>query len=433
MMRRTTVGCLSLLLVAGCGDKGAPEGGKGTAAPSGTGGASVQKGQDPRGGAAAGGYGYTAALGGDLDKKVGDAMVRARKFLLSKRDEATGSWKNPVAAGFTAIAATALIASTPREQVASDPTIAKALQFLAAAQKPDGSVNSNDRFTTYETSAAVGAFANARIATFAAAQAKARDYLAKSQITDEASPSFGGFPYVSQSDPTAPADLSNLQFAAAAAHDAELKDPEFWARVATYLAHVQNRSETNTFSLKRADKDLGKEVEVVAGNDGGAGYGPGMSKAGLIARPDGKFEPRSYGSMTYALLKCLLFAGVKADDARVTAAVAWIQKNFAVDKNPGFESAKDPAKASQQGYFYYLLTLGRALAEYEKATGKPLAVTDAAGKAHDWRKEVSAQLVSLQKPDGSWANPVDRWEESDAVLVTAYAIQTLALCQGRLP
>lgn len=429
MMRRTTAGCLSLLLVAGCGDKG--DGGKGTAAPSG--GAGVQKVPDPRGAAGAGGYGYVAALGGDLDKKVGDAIVRARKFLLSKRDEATGSWKNPVAAGFTALAATALVASTPREQVASDPVITKALQFLAAAQKPDGSVNSNDRFTTYETSAAVGAFATAKIAAFASAQAKARDYLAKSQITDEASASFGGFPYVSKSDPTAPADLSNLQFAVAAAHDAELKDPEFWARVAKYLARVQNRSETNTYSLKREDKEIGKEVEIVSGNDGGAGYGPGMSKAGLIARPDGKFETRSYGSMTYALLKCLLFAGAKADDARVAAAVAWIQKNFAVDRNPGFESAKDPVKASQQGYFYYLLTMSRALAEYEKATGKPLVVTDAAGKAHDWRKEVSAQLVGLQKPDGSWANPVDRWEESDPVLVTAYAVQALALCQGRLP
>ena len=31
------------------------------------------------------------------------------------------------------------------------------------------------------------------------------------------------------------------------------------------------------------------------------------------------------------------------------AALGWISRNFAVDRNPGFETAPDAAKAGQQG------------------------------------------------------------------------------------
>ena len=77
--------------------------------------------------------------------------------------------------------------------------------------------------------------------------------------------------------------------------------------------------------------------------------------------------------------------------------------------------------------------MARALAEMEKATGVTMKVTDAEGKAHDWRREISAKLASLQTADGSWLNPVDRWEEGNPLVVTSYAMQALAICQGRLP
>jgi len=424
MLRRTSAVALCALALLACGKKegdSAPSGGVGAAQP---GGGYAAK---------AGGYGYAAALGADLDKKVGDAMVRGRKNLLAQRDEASGAWGTgtPTEAGFTALSTLALVGTTARESVAADPTILKSLDHLLASQKPDGSIFSNPQYVNYETSVAISALAGARIGKFASAQAKARDFLVKSQIADEQDVGFGGFPYRSQKDPSRPPDLSNMQFAATAASDAGVKDPAFWKRVEAFLAKVQNRSETNTFTSKRKVED--KDVEIVPGNDGGAAYAPGYSMAELAERPDGKYEPRSYGSMTYALLKCLIFAGVKADDPRVVAAVAWLTKNFTIDRNPGFESLKDPEKAGQQGYYYYLLTMSRALAEYEKATGKPLPVTDAAGRPRKWRQEIAARLVELQKADGSWANPNDRWEEGLPLICTAYALQTLATCQGRLP
>jgi len=424
-MHRPLLCCVLLGGLAACGDKAGDDAAK----------ASGQPAKAPPSAPAAG-YGFAAALGSDLDVKVGDALKAGRKFMLSKRDEATGGWgPEELRAGTTAFAALALIASTDRASVGSDPTIAKALDLLAAAQKESGAIHSNPAYMNYETAVAVSAFAQARVAKHASAQTKARDYLAASQVADDkANLSYGGFPYTSKSDPTRPTDLSNAQFAAAAASEAGLpKDHAMWGRLLDYLAKVQNRSEANPITVKKQDQDVGAEIELVSGNDGGAAYAPAFSMAGNVKREDGKYEPKSYGSMTYALLKCLLFAGVKPSDPRVVAAVAWISKNFALDRNPGFETAKDPEKAGQQGYFYYLLTGARALAEYERAMGKPIVVTDAAGKAHDWRKEISAQLLARQGKDGSWTNPVDRWLENDPVLVTSYAMQALATCQGRLP
>lgn len=383
--------------------------------------------------APAAGYGYAGALGTDLDKQVGDALGRAKKFLLASRDAATGAWDpaGQVPAGFTSLAGLAVLGATPREAVADDAVIAAALKFVAGKQGANGSIFSNPRYVNYETAIAISFFAAARAKAYVDVQAKARDYVLSSQIQGkEDDPSYGGFPYESKSDPGAPADLSNAQFAVDAAAAAGVEDKGFWTRVTSYLGRVQNRSETNTAVVKLKEGD--KEYEVVAGNDGGAGYAPGRSKAGYVDRADGKREPRSYGSMTYALLKCLLFAGIKADDARVQAAVAWLSKSFTVERNPGFEAAKDPEKAGQQGYFYYLLTMARALSAYEKATGKPLVVTDAAGKTHEWRKAVAAKLVSLQREDGSWQNASERWEEAMPLVATSYAAQTLAVCQGRL-
>jgi squalene-hopene/tetraprenyl-beta-curcumene cyclase len=387
--------------------------------------------------ASAGGYGYAANLGADLDKKAGDALAKGRAFMLSKRDAGTGAFdaEGPTSAGYSAFGALALIAATRRESVGDDPTIGKTLEYVASFQKPEGGIWENDGYRNYETAVAVSAFAAARVSRFREMQQKAREYLVSTQVSgDPSNLSYGGFPYRSKSDPTRPTDLSNAQFAATALHDADLpKEHAAWKLLLSYTEKVHNRTETNKTTVKRTDKELG-EIEIVSGNDGGAGYAPGVSMAGLVKRADGRYELRSYGSMTYALLKCYLFAGLSPDDPRVRAAYDWISKHFTVERNPGFEQGKDPAKEGKQGYFYYLLTMSRALAEHERATGKPAAVTDADGKAHDWRKEVASVVVSLQREDGSWVNDVaERWEEGNPLLATSYAMQTLAICQGRLP
>ena len=48
---------------------------------------------------------------------------------------------------------------------------------------------------------------------------------------------------------------------------------------------------------------------------------------------------------------------------------------------------------------------------------------------HDWKKELSAKVISLQKPDGSWANDNNRFWEADPVLCTSFAMLVLELCR----
>ena len=104
---------------------------------------------------------------------------------------------------------------------------------------------------------------------------------------------------------------------------------------------------------------------------------------------------------------------VESNDPRVIAVLDWLRGNYTLAENPGLE---------QQGYFYYLHLMTKALAA---AHVDKLKLAD--GREVAWRAEVAARLTSLQKPDGSWVNPEPRWWEADPVLVTAYAMMTLKI------
>jgi squalene-hopene/tetraprenyl-beta-curcumene cyclase len=108
----------------------------------------------------------------------------------------------------------------------------------------------------------------------------------------------------------------------------------------------------------------------------------------------------------------------------VQAAFDWISRHYTIDENPGFDLAEDP-NAAQQGLYYYLLAMAKTLDLYGARH-----VVDAAGRSHDWRRELAGRLAALQREDGSWVNAQsERWWEGNAVLATAYALQTLEFCR----
>jgi squalene-hopene/tetraprenyl-beta-curcumene cyclase len=155
-------------------------------------------------------------------------------------------------------------------------------------------------------------------------------------------------------------------------------------------------------------------------NKGGFVYMPGESKAGEMKKEeDDGAGLRSYGSMTYAGLKSMVYAKLNRDDPRVKAAMEWIQRHFTFAENPGLGNA---------GLYYYLHTCAKALAAYGDET-----VTDAAGKPRAWRVEFIAQAVGLQNPDGSWANENGRWMESVPELSTAYTVLALEAALNSAP
>jgi squalene-hopene/tetraprenyl-beta-curcumene cyclase len=232
----------------------------------------------------------------------------------------------------------------------------------------------------------------------------------------------GGFGYNTAKS----ADLSNAQFAIAALRGAGIpEDHEAMVKARAFLERAQNRSENEAnkgASYELEEKGMGI-VKVVPGNDGSAGYEPGVSKAGLEKLPDGTFVVRGYGSMTYALLKCYLLAGVPKEDERVKAAISWLGKNYTWEENPGF--AKAAVETGQKdapywGLFYYYMTAAKAL----QLAGVEKLETPAG--ARDWKADLGNAILSRQQPDGSWKNDKSpRWEEGDPLLVTSYAVIAL--------
>jgi squalene-hopene/tetraprenyl-beta-curcumene cyclase len=228
-------------------------------------------------------------------------------------------------------------------------------------------------------------------------------------------------------------DLSNTQFAMEALRLTGLPaDHEAFAKAMVFLQRTQNLKSVNDFAGKVPDAG-GQLMDVGSGDDGGAAYYPGNSPMGYIDLPDGTKVPRSYGSMTYALLKAYTLAGVKPDDARIMAAVKWLQGNWTLSENPGADpkllAGKDGEKIKYQGLFYYYMVLAQAL------DGAGLAELQTAGKDGKvevvaWRKALRSHLEAQQQQDGTWVNSKnDRWYEGMPLLATAYAMLALEHCR----
>jgi squalene-hopene/tetraprenyl-beta-curcumene cyclase len=345
------------------------------------------------------------------------ALRRGAEFLAQLGDE-QGRFGAPGQpdAGLTAMALAGLQALPEPRPEAIQARIDAGLAWLVSLQHADGSIH-DGKLANYITSASIMALAAAERDEHAPVIARAAAFLRRLQNDAEEGYSegdlyYGGIGYGSTERP----DLSNLQMALEALHLAGGEEnARTYAKALRFLQRTQNRSESNDLRVER-------EGEVIrAGDDGGAGYAPGDSKAGLVTLADGTRVPRSYGSMTYALLKCYVFAGLPQDDPRLQAAFEWCQRNYTLDVNPGFDVSIDPS-AAYQGLFYYFHTMARALDAYGVET---LRTPD--GNEHAWRAELCGRLVAMQsQADGSWLNRNSpRWYEGNPLLATAYALLTL--------
>ncbi|MFZ4731475.1 MAG: prenyltransferase/squalene oxidase repeat-containing protein [Pirellulales bacterium] len=331
------------------------------------------------------------------------AIDRGVRYLKESGQEADGSFSPKAGPAVTALVITALATNGV---AVDDPTVARGLAHLLTFRQPDGGIHTPGApVANYETAIAIMALAacNAdgrfdKELTAAAAFLKALQW-DEGEGRGPDDPAYGGAGYGRQQRP----DLSNTQFfidalrAAGAAED----DPAI-QRALTFVSRTQN--------LPGPHND---QPFPAKNPDGGFYYTPaagGESQAGKT--PEGGL--RSYGSMTYAGLKSMIYAGVTRDDPRVKAALAWLGKHYTFAENPGM---------GDSGLFYYLQTAAKSL----DAFGVD-AFTDAAGTAHDWRDELSTAILSRQQENGSWTNANARWMEGDPNLVTAYALLALTRC-----
>jgi squalene-hopene/tetraprenyl-beta-curcumene cyclase len=342
------------------------------------------------------------------------AIDRGVAFLTSQQ-KADGGWERSEAEP-PAISALVLKAIVQNPAGVTDHgEIDRGFAHLLSFQKPDGGIY-RDLIASYNTAIAITALAAAKNPAYDGPVQKALGFLRRLQWNDQvdavagerqqvpaSDPRYGGFGYGKRSRP----DGSNLQIALDALHDAGVKrgDPAYTAAVA-FVSRLQNRSESND--------------QPWAGDDGGFIYTDadgGDSPAGKIAGAGGKTMFRSYGSMTYAGLKSMIYAGLSKDDPRVVSAVGWISHHWTWDHNPGIQYGA--GNVSESGLYYYFHTASRALAAY----GEPV-IRDAQGVRHDWRAELIAKIASLQRADGSWAGQA-KWMESNPVLASSFAILSL--------
>jgi squalene-hopene/tetraprenyl-beta-curcumene cyclase len=313
---------------------------------------------------------------------------------------------------------------------AEQATIEQGLRWLLAQQRDDGSFS--EQLPNYVTSVVVAALSRWDDPGVKPALQKAQRALLAFQNIERSGyqkndRDYGSIGYGGSQR----GDLSNTHFALEALKATGLPaDHEAFAKAVVFLQRTQNLKSVNDFSGKVPDPEReGVILDSTPGDDGGAFYYPGDSAAGYILQPDGKSVSRSYGSMTYALLKSYTLAGIAGDDPRVQAAVKWIQANWTLAMNPG----SDPAlgeKVKYQGLYYYYMVLAQAL---DLAAVQQVTVPNKDGSstdAIDWRQALRAQLESQQQPDGSWVNGKNpRWMEGLPLLCTCYAMVALERCR----
>ncbi|MCC7473987.1 MAG: terpene cyclase/mutase family protein [Pirellulales bacterium] len=337
------------------------------------------------------------------DSQIGKATDRALKFL-EQAQEKDGSFSSAKGTGITSLVVTALLRSG---HTAEDATVARALRYLQSNRHDDGGIYApGSNHKNYETCLAMVALQGANHdGQFAKVLAGAEAFVKKQQWDegegkDLTSEYYGGAGYGSHERP----DLSNTSFLIEAlkAVGRGDEDPAI-QKALIFVSRCQNlESPSNTTAFAGKVNDGGFYYTVAAGGQSMAGQTP---EGGL----------RSYGSMTYAGFKSMIYAGLTRDDPRVKIAYAWIQKNYTLAENPGMGDA---------GLYYYYHMFAKAL----DAVGEDLLV-DSQGRSHDWRAELAEELLKSQAHDGSWANGTPRWSEDDRNLVTSYALLCLSYCQ----
>lgn len=340
------------------------------------------------------------------------------------------SFPDPAFTGFGLMA----LQGKPRAKrtAAEQAVIDRGLQWLLTQQNEDGTFG--QQVTNYTTCVVVGALSRWSDPVKAPALKRAQKAILMFQNTESGGYSPGDRDYGSIGYGNSQrGDLSNLHFSLDALRQTGLpEDHEALKKAIVFLQRTQNLKSSNDFSGRVPHPEReGETLEVVSGDDGGASYYPGNSNAGYTINPDGTAIARSYGSMTYALLKSYTLAGLKGDDPRVKAAVKWIQENWTLAVNPGSDPAMGE-KVKYAGLFYYYMVLGQALdaAGVETVTVTEATTTGAEARQVDWRQALRDHLASIQQPDGTWVNGKNgRWMENLPLLCTCYAMAALERCR----
>jgi squalene-hopene/tetraprenyl-beta-curcumene cyclase len=346
-----------------------------------------------------------------LELEAQTAMRRSLRYL-TKQQKENGSWRDHPA--MTALVITGMMRSGREGFGPQSEPVQKGLDYIRGFAQPDGGIY-DEYYASYSTSICVMALLEADQEQDQKVIQAARRYLLDAQADEsediqQDDKQYGGWGYEKHYSGKGMhrADMSNTQFALSALHALE----EAW-REETLRKKGETPPEGEMprgpcrAETRLAYRKAIRYLQRCQNDNGGFIYRPDESKAGQAATGG----LRSYGSMTYAGLKSMIYARLKPDDPRVRAAYQWATNHWTLDENPGMD---------QQGLYYYYHVLAKALDVYGRNV-----VVDAGGDEHRWRTELAGRLLEVQRADGSWSNESGRWMESIPELVTAYAVLAL--------
>lgn len=353
------------------------------------------------------------ALAQKPTKAEWQAVVDKTVAFLKASQEENGGWDTKKSPGVTGLIVTGLLqcGKSPDDEM-----VAKGLKYIESlVNEKDGHIagaNPAMGLKNYVTSVNVMALVAAkRDDKYKKIIGDATKFLKQLQWDDGEGKKpeddfFGGAGYDSKSRP----DLSNTQFfldALAAAGTA--KDDPAFRKAAIFVSRCQN--------LKTEHNQMPWAGKI---NDGSFIYS--AAGGGSTKTSDAADAPLTgYGSMTYAGVKSLIYAGVGKDDERVKAALAWLRKNYSVEANPGM-----PPQLAGRGLYYYYHTMAKSLTVLGEEE-----FTDDKGVKHDWKTDLFRVIEKKQGKEGSWTNPTDRWMEGDPYLVVGYMLMTLGHLQPK--
>lgn len=329
------------------------------------------------------------------------SLETAFDYLISSQ-QSNGSWKNDPAITSLILYALLLEPSFQSDDK-TDKAVKNGFAYVKKFVNPDGGIY-DQKYKNYTTAVCLLAFSEAGKPEHKSIINDAKKFLISFQMDEgeyitKEHPFYGGIGYGGDDRP----DLSNTQLALEAIKSAEIyeaKDKsssakkteknksepaDYWRKALVFLARTQNIKSINDMPY--------------ATDDGGFIYETGHYN---------EDRSHSYGSMTYAGMKSLLFAGVDPNDIRIQKAYSWICRNYTVEENPGFGTVS---------LYYYYMTASKCLA----VMGEEV-ITDSKGIGHPWREEFIKKLISLQHEDGYWVNVNGRYWENIKDLTTAYAV-----------
>tara|TARA_R110002072_G_scaffold42064_11_gene118006 strand:+ start:23997 stop:25157 length:1161 start_codon:yes stop_codon:yes gene_type:complete len=343
---------------------------------------------------------------------------RAIDYLTSRQHYVTGGWDDfpdePHMPAFTALVLQGMLLDPTVDEKTG--AVILGTRYLLEQVNEDGSIH-DGILPSYNTAISISALSMIQDTKAMAASINGMKFLRTLQYSnlnttsvegiegpiDITHPYYGGVGYGKHGRP----DLSNLSFFVDALHDTGVSTNDAaYQRAQVFLSRVQMVDEVNEMDYADGSEQGGfiyATVPDLESVDGKAG----QSQAGTIVETteDGEELTRlqSYGSMTYAGFKSLVYADIDPEDPRMVSAWKWIEENYTLEENPGL---------GEQGYYYYLCTMARALDAF--------GVDEING--HNWREEMIDKIYELQFPNGAFKVLNKRWMEENDVLIAAYAL-----------